>query len=353
MKRNSSFVCVILIIAMALSSCALLHQHSFSAEWTYDAENHWNACLATAGCSERANATPHDFEVSVNSDGKTYSVCKTCGYHKGAEIEPGAHNHTFSDTYSSDTTMHWRECTASDCNQTTGASAHKYNSPKRTYFDGKLTTVGICEDCGFELTVTQDAKGGVISENHWRFVFERFSLTNFTVHIYISDTGYEEHTVCIVTENGIYQEIDGYKKAYIVKNDGVWVGYQKTYLANKFGTMKPDQSELEMVYESVCESATLTIPFLDNYDKFTYDARTGTFTSTEVLVATYVDSGDVEEIYCYNISVQIVNDKVISISADYRFSESADTESYRFVYESIGISSVNVPDYVINEVDGN
>ena len=355
MKRILSLICAISVLMMALSSCTLfnkpLHQHSFGTEWACDEESHWNPCIAMDGCGEKTNVAQHDFVERVNTEWKTYYICQTCGYHKGAPILPPAHKHIFSDAYSHDYTMHWRACTDPDCNEVTAVSNHKYNTPKSTYSAGTLTTVYTCVDCEFEVIVTQDASAGVISGNHWKFIFERFALTNYTVNMYITDDGYEQHNTCIVTDSGVYQSIADSYEIYVVKNEGVWEGYQKGYYAIEFGDMNPDQVELEGRYNIIYLNSAIYIPFAENFDKFTYDASTGMFTCTETLVATYGEEGEEEELYCSDIQVQIVNEKVIYIAADYTFGDADDTATYRFVYEGIGISNVKVPQYVIDEAN--
>jgi len=87
-----------------------------------------------------SNATQHWKECTVaGCDAKTetadhtlaYGICTTCGY--------DTHIHTFSTTWSSDVTQHWKECTDAGCDVKTGTANH---APSNS----------ICTTCGYDNT---------------------------------------------------------------------------------------------------------------------------------------------------------------------------------------------------------
>ena len=70
------------------------HEHSFSSTWTFDATDHWNACI----CGKRSNVQSH---TDTDADGK----CDVCN-----ADAPSAHKHSFSTAWESDDSNHWHPC---------------------------------------------------------------------------------------------------------------------------------------------------------------------------------------------------------------------------------------------------
>ena len=62
------------------------HEHSFSAVWSTDANNHWHSC----DCGERADEAAHSFKwetVSVENGVATQEgVCRVCGYTDSKQV---------------------------------------------------------------------------------------------------------------------------------------------------------------------------------------------------------------------------------------------------------------------------
>lgn len=61
--------------------------HSYSTDWTSDADNHWNAC---SDCGEKQNIAGHELEwvidkaATATESGSKHEECKICGYKKGS-----------------------------------------------------------------------------------------------------------------------------------------------------------------------------------------------------------------------------------------------------------------------------
>ena len=100
------------------------HTHTFSTTWSSNATQHWKGCTV-AGCNaktETANHSPAD------------GICLTCDYNNTPD-----HTHTYSTTWSSNATQHWKGCTVAGCNAKTETANH---SPAD----------GICNTCGYDNT---------------------------------------------------------------------------------------------------------------------------------------------------------------------------------------------------------
>lgn len=61
--------------------------HSVDTDWTFDTDNHWNAC---SDCDEKQNVAAHEFTWVIDKDptatenGSKHEECKVCGYKKTA-----------------------------------------------------------------------------------------------------------------------------------------------------------------------------------------------------------------------------------------------------------------------------
>ena len=105
------------------------HTHSYSTDWSKDAENHWHAvtCLHNTPVADKA---PHE---DKNNDGD----CDTCGWNNG-------HEHTYSDEWTYDATDHWHEAS---CDHTVAPA------DKAAHVDGDKD--GLCETCHYQYCTHQ------------------------------------------------------------------------------------------------------------------------------------------------------------------------------------------------------
>ena len=117
-----------------------VHEHTWSTEWTTDADSHWHECTGE-GCDEVKDKAAHS---DGNSDGK----CDTCGYTMTTETpdpdpdpDPPVHEHTWSTEWTTDADSHWHECTGEGCDEVKDKAAHSDGNS-----DGK------CDTCGYTMT---------------------------------------------------------------------------------------------------------------------------------------------------------------------------------------------------------
>ena len=78
-----------------------VHTHTYSATWSSNATQHWRECTANDG--EKTDLANHTFNGNI---------CSVCNYNNGGGGD--GHTHTYSSTWSSNATQHWRECIAND-----------------------------------------------------------------------------------------------------------------------------------------------------------------------------------------------------------------------------------------------
>ena len=87
--RNLLALCMILCIAIAVTSCG--HTHEPATDWENDAANHWHAC---GGCDEQLDIAEHSFDAGVvttpateETEGVKTFTCTDCGYAKTEKID--------------------------------------------------------------------------------------------------------------------------------------------------------------------------------------------------------------------------------------------------------------------------
>ena len=79
---DKSATCTVTVTAAATEPDPPVHEHTWSTEWTTDADSHWHECTGE-GCDEVKDKAAHS---DGNSDGK----CDTCGYTMTTETpDPG------------------------------------------------------------------------------------------------------------------------------------------------------------------------------------------------------------------------------------------------------------------------
>ena len=95
---------------------ALKHKHTYSSDWSSDANNHWHVatCKHT---DEKADYNVHDFsewtvetEAGLHTDRVESRSCKVCGYKEEKTIA-GTAKHTYQETWTHDEEKHWKEST--------------------------------------------------------------------------------------------------------------------------------------------------------------------------------------------------------------------------------------------------
>ncbi|MBO7196555.1 MAG: hypothetical protein J6V80_04420 [Clostridia bacterium] len=116
MKRNLMLLlCVIAMVASCFVACNNGNKnqectHTFSDVWYSDAEEHWHPATCEHAETERGALGAH---TDADENGK----CDVCEYEVG-------HSHTFSTTWSSDVTHHWKKSTCTHTDEKLQYSTH-------------------------------------------------------------------------------------------------------------------------------------------------------------------------------------------------------------------------------------
>ena len=135
-------------------------------------------------------------------------------------------------------------------------------------------------------------------------------------------------------------------------SDGKFVTYRRmeySYNLNTPFTKLTD--ETDYLYKGAKNNTFMHVSFEDNFELFSYDYEKGEYVCSEDISAiTYKSDGTVDErkIYCYDITVRIVDGKINYISMNYYF-EDEGRELYlrTLTYENIGMTVVKVPSEVV------
>lgn len=125
-KFTSVVMGAVMVFALAAAGCGGTtegeeHVHSWSTEWSKDAQNHWHDC---DGCDETKDLAPHSF-----SEGE----CTVCGQADPDYEPPITHTHSWSTVWSKDETNHWHAC--SGCTEIKDSAPHTFSE-------------GVCTVCG-------------------------------------------------------------------------------------------------------------------------------------------------------------------------------------------------------------
>ena len=348
MKRILSVLCILAMLVGVLSACDL-HEHTFDTEnWTHDDDYHWHACTFIAGCNEQSDKTEHDFEVQIDEDGKPVNRCKVCGAVNDKVSTAPEHDHIFDEKLSFGDNFHWYACIAEGCYEMKDKTEHIFGNPEVSYADNKITIKYICVDCGYEKIEEQEVKTEVDDALSWDDAFKNFKLINFTMDVFmVHVNGDQQHNHCVVTETEAYYCIPGGTEFYTVPaGDGTYRTYYR-YEEGKFVIL--DDTSNEYLIGAQTETV-LQISFEQNFDKFVYDAETGSYVCAEVIEATCYgfDGSDYGVIYCYNSVVKITDGKITYIGASYYFDDKDEDIDYSFCYYNIGMSSVEIPQSIID-----
>ena len=165
MKKTRLSTILLLMLTLLCSIFILVlcggndHTHNYSTEWAKDGSYHWQAC---SGCEETRNKAEHDWNSGVvtlqpttTSEGARTYTCNTCGHTRVESIPVlDTHEHTFSQTWSSNETHHWHTATCEHTDEKKDYGEHSWNA-------GEITTTPTESDEGvktFTCTTCQKTK---------------------------------------------------------------------------------------------------------------------------------------------------------------------------------------------------
>ena len=147
--------------------------HQFSAEWSYDGQNHWHACTRS-GCEEKRDEAAHSGGAATCA---AAAVCETCGQAYGDPL-----GHQPAAEWSFDGQNHWHACQNSGCTEKLDLAAHSFeeveaaapatclNSGRTAYYrcsvceQADIPSEEVGTPLGHQPGDTWEKDG----ENHWR-----------------------------------------------------------------------------------------------------------------------------------------------------------------------------------------
>ena len=382
MKKIISLLLIFVFAAISLISCTSNHEHVYSEEWSSDSDYHWHACTAEEDCSEKGEKAAHDYDITVDEEGKLINKCLVCGYSNEKVNTAPEHEHTFSDKYSKSENFHWHECTVDGCFEADKSDEHQYGNPEIEYTGDSIIMKYTCVDCEYVKTETKKVESEVSDAVAWDNIFENFNLTNFSMYVYFGPKDNPYHTNhCIVTEDSVYYCIPGElgREFYVTKTAN---GGYEGYVLTENGFAKMPAETCETYFLNATRETVIRVTFAENFDKFTYDAATGTYHAEEAIPAVFYNFHGEEQgtLMCYNSEVKVADGKIISISCDYEIidygfdnaepnptpdnggegdesvkpiNDDSDTPTYSqsFIYYNIGMSEVKIPQSVIDQAN--
>ncbi len=172
----------------------LEHKHAWSTDWTKNSTHHWHDCTA-AGCTITEASGKDGYALHTWNNGTVVKAatttaagimeytCTVCGQTKTEQIPilpTPQHDHVWSNAWTSNSTHHWHECTASGCTVTNVADKYGYAPHSfgawRTVTAATSTKDGLMERqcvCGYKETKVIPAIGNTTEHTHnwsnWTF----------------------------------------------------------------------------------------------------------------------------------------------------------------------------------------
>ena len=100
------------------------HIHAWAAEWSTDDTHHWHECLAE-NCEIANDSEKDGYEVHIYDD-EWDEACNVCGHIRPVTPPEPEHVHQWAEEWSADSSRHWHECLAEDCEITADSEKDGY-----------------------------------------------------------------------------------------------------------------------------------------------------------------------------------------------------------------------------------
>ncbi len=132
MKKVIGILMTVLTVVGAAFFLTGCHEHTFSKDWSSNAEQHWRQ--ATCKHEERADEAKHSWTVTeeTDTDGNSVYKCSVCGY---------VHQHTFnSEKYEYNGRGHWHPATCG------------HDEARGAYAEHDVDASNFCTECKCDVT---------------------------------------------------------------------------------------------------------------------------------------------------------------------------------------------------------
>lgn len=111
-----------------------------TTEWEKDDTQHWHACTID-GCTEKVNASSHDWNEGIVVGHYTNYECLTCGQTKQVKNPCKA---KINGAWSKDDDYHWHDCSVGSCDEKVDKALHNWGEGEPSGHYINYT----CRDCG-------------------------------------------------------------------------------------------------------------------------------------------------------------------------------------------------------------
>lgn len=196
--------------------------------------------------------------------------------------------------------------------------------------------------------VMQQNAGPVQDAAAWDAAFAGLTLTNYsmTVKAVYSYEGHSQAIHCVLTEDAVYYFNQTNAELYIKANgDGTNINYQRPYGEAAFTIV---DGNTEGALTAIGQMMAAYLPTGLKFDKFTYDAESGSYICEDVLELQITQEGSSKTIFGYKTVVQFVDGKISTVMVDYRTVNDESIPVSTISYFNIGTSEVEIPQEVID-----
>ncbi len=236
---------------------------------------------------------------------------------------------------------------------------HRFGNPEITFTDGKAIIKHVCVDCDYYEIEERTGSTQVADASAWDEAFQNLSLTKYSVEFrtYLRDK-VELQRFIVTEDRGYYtssvvnaQDVNQYGDEYytLQKEDGTYITYIRSGEGGKV-SLAPETDG--SYFEEMRKESGIYLPLEGKFDKFTYDAESGSYISTEPMEVELRDANGISlgvktlQYVCVNVA----DGQILGIKADYStVNEYLETINQGFSFYNIGYSVVKVPQSVIEE----
>ena len=101
-----------------------VHVHSFNGKYLFDENAHWQEC----SCGTKSEMIHHSFKsdhmMQIGYIVNEKQICSVCQY----EVPLSSHQHTYSNSWSYDESIHYHKATCEHAEERTSVEAHTFST---------------------------------------------------------------------------------------------------------------------------------------------------------------------------------------------------------------------------------